>query len=134
MILVDTSILIDYFKGTENNGVEKFHFIQENGIPFGINNHIYLEVLQGSKTEKDFRILKKYLDTQIFYELKNDRESYAEAAKMYFKLRQKGITVKSTIDCLIARVAIENGLFLLHNDTDFARISKHFPLKIWSIA
>jgi len=133
MILVDTSILIDYFKGNRNKEIEKFHFIQEKGIPFGINSHIYLEVLQGSKAEKDYKVLKKYLDTQIFYELKNGRESYAEAAKMYLKLRHKGITVKSTIDCLIARVAIENDLFLLHNDTDFTRISKHFPLKIWGI-
>lgn len=133
MILVDTSILIDYFKGVENKSIEKFTLILEKEIPFGINHFIYLEVLQGTKTEKDYRILKKYLDTQKFYGLKSDRESYAEAAKMYLKLRWKGVTIKSTIDCLIARVAIENDLFLLHNDTDFSRISEHFPLKIWDI-
>jgi len=131
MILVDTSILIDYFKGAEDKSIEKFNLILDKEIPFGINHFIYMEVLQGSKTEKDYRILKKYLDTQKFYGLKKGRESYAEAAKMYLKLRRKGVTIKSTIDCLIARVAIENDLFLLHNDTDFARISKHFPLKIW---
>lgn len=133
MILVDTSILIDYFKGVKNKGIEKFNLILEGEIPFGINHFIYLEVLQGAKTDKDYRILKKYLDTQKFYDLKRGRESYAEAAKMYLKLRSKGVTVKSTIDCLIARVAIENDLFLLHNDTDFARISEHFPLKVWDI-
>lgn len=133
MVLVDTSILIDYFKGVENESIEKFNLVLKKEIPFGINHFIYLEVLQGSSTVKDYRILKKYLDTQTFYDLKNSRESYAEAAKMYLKLRQKGVTVKSTIDCLIARVAIENDLFLLHNDMDFTRISKHFPLKIWDI-
>jgi len=92
-----------------------------------------MEVLQGSQTDKDFNLLKKYLITQTFYELKNGRESYAEAARMYLKLRKKGVTVKSTIDCLIARVAVENELFLLHNDADFDRIAKHFPLKIWNV-
>ncbi len=133
MILVDTSVLIDYFKGVRNKGTEKFGQVIDRKIPFGINNFVYLEVLQGAKTDKDFRLLKKYLDTQKFYDLKNAHESYAEAARMYLKLRKKGVTVKSTMDCLVARIAIENGLFLLHNDKDFTRISKHFPLKIWDV-
>ena len=133
MILVDTSVLIDYFKGEENISVKKFHQVLESNIPFGINHLIYMEVLQGSQTDKDFNLLKKYLITQTFYELKNGRESYAEAARMYLKLRKKGVTVKSTIDCLIARIAVENELFLLHNDADFDRIAKHFPLKIWNV-
>lgn len=133
MILVDTSVLIDYFKGMENRPAKKFHQVLESNIPFGISHLIYMEVLQGSQTYKDFNLLKKYLITQTFYEVKNGRESYAEAARMYLKLRKKGITVKSTIDCLIARVAVENELFLLHNDADFDRIAKHFPLKIWNV-
>ncbi len=52
---------------------------------------------------------------------------------MYLKLRKKGVTVKSTMDCLVARGAIENDLFLLHSDKDFTRISEHFPLKIWNV-
>jgi predicted nucleic acid-binding protein len=132
MILVDTSILIDYFRGIENKAIQSFNTVLEKNLPFGINQLIYLEVLQGSRTEKDYKILKKYLDTQVFYELKNGNDSYAETAEMYLKLRKKGVTV-STIDCLIARVALENDLFLLHNDRDFTRISRHFPLKIWEI-
>jgi predicted nucleic acid-binding protein len=132
MILVDSSILIDYFQGFENKAILSFNTILDRGLPFGINYHIYLEVLQGSRTEKDYISLKKYLDTQVFYELNNGKDSYAEAAQMYLELRKKGVTV-STIDCLIARVALENDLFLLHNDKDFNRISRHFPLKIWEI-
>jgi len=133
MILVDTSVLIDYFRGIENKSTKMFHQILEKGIPFGINHIIYMEVLQGAKTERDYKALKKYLDTQTFYEVKRGKESYAEAAKMYFKLRQKGVTVKSTMDCLIAEAAMENDLFLLHNDQDFSRISKNFPVKIWEL-
>ena len=132
MILVDTSILIDYFRGFENKAILSFNTILERSLPFGINHHIYLEVLQGSRTDKDYKRLKKYLDTQVFYELKNGKDSFAEAAQMYLKLRKNGVTV-STIDCIIARVALENDLFLLHNDKDFTRISRHFPLKIWEI-
>ncbi len=133
MILVDTSVLIDYFKGVENRPVKKFHHVLESNIPFGISPLIYMEVLQGSQTDRDFSLLKKYLVTQTFYELKNGKKSYEEAARMYLKLRKKGVTIKSTIDCLIARVSLENELFLLHNDADFDRIAKHFPLKIWNI-
>ena len=132
MILVDTSVLIDYFRGDENEATKKFQDVLERNLPFGINQLIYLEVLQGCRTEKDYKILKKHLDTQVFYELKNGRDSYAEAAQMYLKLRKKGVTV-STIDCIIARVALENDLFLLHNSKDFTRISRHYPLKIWKI-
>jgi len=132
MILVDTSILIDYFRGVENKAIQSFNTILARNLPFGINHLIYLEVLQGSRTEKDYKLLKKYLGTQVFYELKNAKDSYAETAQMYLRLRKKGVTV-STIDCLIARVALENDLFLLHNDKDFTRISRHLPLKIWEI-
>lgn len=132
MILVDTSILIDYFRGSDNKATQSFNVILDRGLPFGINDLIYIEVLQGSRTEKDYNTLKKYLDTQVFYELKNGKDSYVETAQMYLKLRKKGVTV-STIDCLIARVALENDLFLVHNDKDFTRISRYFPLKIWEI-
>jgi predicted nucleic acid-binding protein len=133
MILVDTSVLIDYLKGIKNKATERFEEILVKKIPFGINNFIYIELLQGSKTEKDFKTLKKYLDSQVFYDLKNGRESFAEAARMYLKLRQKGSSVSSSVDCLIARVAIENDIFLLHNDSDFDKVCNYFPLKIWEI-
>jgi predicted nucleic acid-binding protein len=133
MILVDTSVLVDYLRGNENDTSRAFDRIMERGIPFGINHFIYLETLQGCRSEKDFKTLKAYLDTQVFYDLKNGRESYAEAARMHLTLRQKGITVSSTLDCLIALTAIENDLCLLHNDADYDRISEHFPLKIWDV-
>lgn len=125
--------MIDYLKGKENPATLKFQYILENNIPFGINPFIYQEVLQGVKTEKDFDKLKKYLDTQRFYYLKDGRESYASAAKIYFKCRKKGITINSTIDCLIAQTAIEHNLYLLHNDSDFENIAKVVNLKIFNL-
>jgi len=133
MILVDTSVLIDYLKEIDNNGTEKFKEILEKRLPFGINHFIYQELLQGCKSEKDYRLLKKYLDGQKFYDFKWGRESYAKAARNYMKLRKKGITIRSTIDCLIAQTAIENDLYLLHNDADFTRMTELLSIKIWDI-
>lgn len=131
MILVDTSVLIDYLQGARSRGAESFERILEMGIPFGINEFIYLETLQGCRSERDYHKLKDYLDTQVFYGFKGGRESYAAAAKMYLGLRQKGVTIGGSIDCLIALIAIENDLYLLHGDSDFDRIGEYYPLKIW---
>jgi predicted nucleic acid-binding protein len=131
MILVDTSVLINYFKNVSNRKTNRFMDVLDRGIPFGINNFIYQELLQGCRTDKDFRLLKKYLDSQKFYDFQNDRESYAQAAMIYYDLRKKGITIRNTIDCLIAQMAVENDLYLLHDDIDFTRMSGVIPLKIW---
>jgi hypothetical protein len=133
MVLVDTSILIDYLKGANNAAVRKFQFVLDNGIPFGINSFIYQELLQGVKTEKDFQKLKQYLDTQTFYNLKDARESFAQAARIYFLCRKKGITLSSTIDCLIVQTVLEHDLYLLHNDIDFERIRKVVKFKVFDI-
>jgi len=124
MILVDTSVLIDYFKGILNEGTEKFQYIQDNNLEFGISNLIYLELLQGARDNNEYEILKEYLEGQIFYDLKNKRKSYEEAAKIYMNCRKKGITIRSTIDLIICQTSIENDLYLLHNDKDFEEILK----------
>jgi hypothetical protein len=131
VVLVDTSVLIDYFNGVDNRYVNKLQFIFDSGIPFGINSLIYQELLQGTKTEKEFNKLKTYLDTQVFYDLKDKKISFAKAAEIYFRCRKKGLQVGSTIDCLIAQTAIENDLLLLHNDEDFEKISKVVRLKFY---
>lgn len=132
MILVDTSILIDYLRGAENEPSGRFQYVLDHNLPFGINFFVYQEVLQGVQSERDFQTVKRYLDTQRFYGLKDGRESYAAAAQIYLKCRKKGITIYSTIDCLIAQTAIENNLFLLHNDSDFDRMRKVIELKIFN--
>lgn len=124
MILVDTSVLIDYFRGRENKSAGRFSEIVNNKIPFGINNYIYQEILQGAASEKDFNNLRDYLNTQIFYELTKGLQSHENAASLYFRCRKRGLTIKSTIDFLIAETAIENNLMLLHNDSDFTSMAK----------
>ena len=119
MVLVDTSVLIDFLGRNDTRAAIAFQRVLDDAIPYGINSFIYQEVLQGVKTEKDFARLKEYLDTLTLYSLKDSRESYAAAARIYFQCRKKGITLSSTIDCLIIQTALEHNLHLLHNDGDF---------------
>jgi predicted nucleic acid-binding protein len=131
MILVDTSVLIDFFKGVTNKAYEKLEWILRKGIPFGINSFIFQEILQGAASEKEYSLLDSYLRTQRFYFLKEPVDSYAKAARIYMDCRKKGITVRSTIDCLIAQTALEHDLFLLHNDNDFTAMARIIPLKFY---
>ena len=124
MIFVDTSVLINFLKGIKNQKVDKLHDAILNKIPYGICNLVYMELLQGARTEKDYELLQKYFCTQRFYDLKNGPASYEAAAMNYFKCRKNGVTVNSTIDMIIAQIAVENDLFLLHDDTDYSNIAK----------
>lgn len=131
MILVDTSVLIDFLKGLDNPATQKMYQVIDRDIPFGISPAIFLEVLQGAATERDFKLLWEYLGSQAFYDLKDGRESSARAAKMSLELRRKGMAVGSSIDLLVAQTAIDNDLYLLHNDSGFDRIKKVSSLKTW---
>lgn len=124
MVLVDTSVLIDFLNGRDNPGTVKFDELLELNIPYAITSHIYQEILQGTATRDDFNRVKKYLDTVPLLAPAHPRHTHAAAAEIYFKCRKKGITVSGTIDCLIAQIALENNARLLHNDGDFERIVK----------
>jgi len=131
MVLVDTSVLIGYLKGQTDNKTELLKDVLTREIPFGISSYTYQEILQGARNEKEFEILKEYLSTQKIYFLKQEIPTFEKASRMFFDLRRKGSTPRSTIDILIALTAIEYNLILLHNDNDFDIISKHIPeLKI----
>ncbi len=71
--------------------------------------------------------LSEYLGTQRFYEPRDAAESYRESARMYFRCRGAGITVRSAVDCLIARTAIEHDLVLLHGNRDFENMALVIP-------
>ena len=131
MILVDTSVLIDFLKGTRNYMTKLFEEVLRQNLPFGIASYTYQEVLQGARDRQEYDRLKEYLSTQHIYFLPETIEAYENAARLFFNLRRQGITPRSAIDILIARIAIEHNLLLLHNDIDFDAISeKTTDLKI----
>ena len=124
MVLVDTSVFIPFLKNTKTPETEKLDEIIQLAIPYGICPFVYQELLQGVRTTSQFELLKQYLDTQRFYELRDGRESFAAAAKMFFDCQKAGITIRKGIDLLIAQTAIENNLKLLHNDKDFTELMR----------
>ena len=130
--LVDTSVWIDFFRQRKTPAVEKLYQLLANPDHYGITECIYQEILQGALHEQDFQSLADYLSSQTFFYPKYAAESYRQAAYLYFSCRRKGITIRSTIDCLIAQTAIDNDLILLHSDKDFERIAAVVPnLKLY---
>lgn len=124
MILVDTSVLIDYLKGVSNRKTALFQEVLDRGLPYGICDIVYLEVLQGARDEREYWELREYLESLRFYDLLFGRTSYERTARIHFDCRRAGRTIRGTIDLIIAQTAIENGLYLLHNDSDFDTISE----------
>ena len=124
MVLADTSVLIGYLKNREGVPYEKMDYIIDNDIPYGICDYVYLELLQGAGNGREYQLLKEYLGALPFYNLKNERYAFENAALIYSNCRKKGITIRSTIDLIIAEIAIENNVYLLHDDNDFSEIAK----------
>ncbi|NLN87575.1 MAG: PIN domain nuclease [Syntrophomonadaceae bacterium] len=134
MILVDTSVLTGYLKGQDDAKTLLFDELLTRNIPFGISPYTLQEVLQGARNEKDYQRLREYLSTQVIYFLPEEISTYEKAAQLYFDLRRKGLTPRSTIDILIALTALENKLMLLHNDRDFDLMAEQMKeLKILRI-
>ena len=67
MVLVDTTVLINYLKGNENEKVKLFENVLKRRLPYGISSYTYQEILQGARDEKEYAGLKKYLSTQVIY-------------------------------------------------------------------
>jgi predicted nucleic acid-binding protein len=132
MYLVDTSVWIDFLKGNTLNQVQYLKELLKNRTPIGITTLIYQEILQGARTEADFQRFSLYFGNQLFYHPRELIASSQAAARLYFTCRRNGITIRSTVDCLIAQIAIEHNLILLHNDRDFTSMAEIVPqLKIY---
>jgi predicted nucleic acid-binding protein len=125
--LIDTSVWIDSLRGTDNAPARCFRSLIDNDAPFGITGVIYQEVLQGARTDKDYIQLRSHLGSLTFYAPLDPRTSFAAAAQLYRHCRQRSITIRSTIDCVIARIAIEHDLTLVHNDRDFGHLQRVVP-------
>jgi len=132
MILVDTSVLIDKLRKIENPKTLLLDQLHKARTPFGISIFSYHEVLQGAKSEAEFQKLSSYFSTQKIFYLPNTAETYARSARLYFDLRRQSVTIRNTIDVLVAFTAIYHKIPLLHNDRDFDFIAERIPeLKIF---
>ena len=127
MIVVDSSVWVDYFNGTATHETALLHSIL--GVePIVIGDLILAEVLQGFRDDRSFHRARTALDTLIFEPMVG-REIALASARNYRTLRAKGVTVHKTIDMLIATFCMENGHRLLHSDRDFDPIEGHLNLQ-----
>lgn len=127
MILVDTSVWVDYFNGIDTQHTQKLDaFLSSTLIVAG--DLIAAELLQGFRNDADFQIAKSLLKNLEQAQLCNP-EIAIKSAQNYRYLRKQGITVRKTIDCIIATYCIEKEIALLFSDRDFEPFVNCFNLK-----
>ena len=126
MILVDSSVWIDYFRGTATPQAEKLDSLL--GVELiATGDLVLIEVLQGFVSERDFNQAKKLLTSLVIINLAG-QDIAIQAAKNFRALRALGITARKTIDTVIATRCIESGLSLLYSDRDFDPFVAHLGL------
>lgn len=121
-ILVDTSVWVDFFNGVKSAASTTLINLIDEEESICISDIILAEALQGFKRDEDFESARAHLLLFPVYSLRSP-DGYLKAAQLYRICRKKGITIRKTIDCLIAQTAIDHGLTLLHSDNDFDRIA-----------
>lgn len=130
MILVDTSVWIDYFNGVENKQTENLdRILSEQSVLLG--DIILAEILQGFNSDKEFQLANQALDPLDCVHL-GGKSLAIKAGSNFRFLRSKGLTIRKTVDMLIGSWCIEHEVELLHNDKDFDQIATQLPLKIYN--
>lgn len=127
MILVDSSVWIDYFRGTATPQVEKLDSLL-GSEPIATGDLILTEVLQGFVSDRDFNQARKLMTSLVIVDLVG-QDIAIQAARNFRALRSLGVTVRKTIDTVIATRCIDSGLLLLYSDRDFDPFVEHLGLR-----
>jgi predicted nucleic acid-binding protein len=128
MTLVDTSVWIDFFPARNTPPVATLESLIEQSEDLCLCGVILTEVLQGIRDDMQYRKTEAVLSSLIF--LPMNRNTFLSAANIYRILRAQGLTIRNSIDCMIAAVCIEHNAQLLHNDRDFDQIAGFFDLRV----
>lgn len=126
MVLVDSSVWIDLLRGHESAQTRTLRQLIAKDEA-ALAPVIYQEILQGAASPERLDKLRATFRTLPFLLPRHAVESYAAAAELYVRCRQQGITPRSPHDCLVARIAVEHGVALLHDDRDFESLSLAEP-------
>jgi hypothetical protein len=129
--IVDTTVWIDFFRGTDTPEVRELQRLIEASEDVCICGVILTEVLQGIREDKDHATASAAFDAFLF--LPMTQRTFIRAADIYRTLRRRGVTIRNAVDCMIASVAIEHEIPLLHNDRDFDAIAILGNLKVVKI-
>lgn len=125
-VLVDSSVWIDFLR---NNVTPKTQLLEQFIVDredLCICGFVFTEVLQGIKDEKKYLSTKQQLSNLIY--LEDDVSTFDLGATIYRELRKQGLTIRNSIDCLIAATVIQHGAHLLDADRDYEFIDQHYPL------
>ena len=129
MIVVDSSVWIDFFNGRPTTEADALaELLGER--PIVVGDLIMVEVLSGFRQDRDYRKAKSLLESCEFRPMVG-KEVAIEAANNYRRLKRGGIAVRRTIDVLIGTFCIVSGLPLLHSDRDFDALEDRLGLSVW---
>jgi predicted nucleic acid-binding protein len=129
MILVDTSVWIDFLRGENSLERQILHKLIEGEEEISITGIILTEILQGIKEDEKYQKTRDYLLEFPMYE-PSGINTYIDAARIYRECRNNGKTIRSTVDCIIAAICLENDLSILHRDRDYDIIQECVGLKV----
>ena len=128
MVIVDTSVWFDYFAGVSNDETGWLD-VEIGKQRLGITDLILCEILQGTRSDREFRVLKgAMLKSEVF--ATGGREMAVASSENYRLLRKQGFTPRKTIDCWIATFCLREGHALLHRDRDFEPFEKYLALRV----
>ncbi len=130
MILIDTSAFVEFLNRTGSRADQIVERLIINDDDIALPDIALTEILQGIKDDREHAQVRQSLLTFDILSLKG-AESYLAAAELYRKCRKKGLTVRNTIDLLVAQLALEHKAHLVHQDRDFQAIANVCPLKIY---
>ena len=128
MTIVDTTVWIDFFHNKDTPQTEMLQHMLNAGEDICICGVILTEVLQGIREDADYKTVASHFEAFLF--LPMHHRTFVNSAQLYRTLRHRGITIRNAVDCMIAAVAIEHDIPLLHHDRDFDPIAEHCRLKV----
>jgi predicted nucleic acid-binding protein len=123
LIVVDTSVWIDVLNDVDSPQATRCVGLLQDGAPLALTDVIFTEILQGFRDEREAGRVEKHLRAFPVLRLE-DLDDFALAAGLYRKARRAGVTIRKTVDCLIAAPCVRDGVPILHADDDFDRL--HF--------
>jgi predicted nucleic acid-binding protein len=129
VIVVDTSVLVDFFRGRATPAGERLRQLELDEVPFAIPAICCQEVLGGARDEREWDLLRSYLETQHLLLPEDPWRVHRDAARIMFDCRRQGVTIRGSVDCLIAQLVLDTDGALLHSDADFDRIKAVRPLR-----
>lgn len=131
MIVVDTSVWIDVLAGRRTRKARRCVELIEGGDPVALTDVILTEILQGLSSDAEAELVETHLRAFPVLRLEG-LDDFALAASLYRTARGAGVTIRNTLDCLIAAPCVRSGAPLLHSDADFDRLASCTSLRIFS--